>query len=44
MDPADVTGADLTEANLENTVLKNVSGLDSAKGMDKTVNRDKALF
>jgi uncharacterized protein YjbI with pentapeptide repeats len=41
---ADVAGADFTEADLEGTVLKGTKGLDTAKGMDKATNRDRAVY
>lgn len=41
---ADVTGADFTEADLDGTILKGVKGLAAARGLDKAVNRDRAIF
>jgi uncharacterized protein YjbI with pentapeptide repeats len=41
---ADVTGANFTEADLDGTILKNVSGIGAATGMDMAVNRDRAVY
>ena len=39
---ADLTGADLSGANLYGATLAGVRGLDTVKGMERTVNLDKA--
>lgn len=41
---ADISGADFTEADLRATILKNVKGKDTAKGLNKAINRDKIIF
>jgi hypothetical protein len=38
-----LTGADLSDADLDSTTLSGVKGLDSVAGMDKVRNRDKAI-
>ena len=40
---ADVAGADFTEVDLDGTILKNVRGLGTAKGMENATNRDRAI-
>jgi uncharacterized protein YjbI with pentapeptide repeats len=41
---ADVAGADFTETDLDGTILKNVTGIGAAMGMDKAANRDRAVY
>jgi uncharacterized protein YjbI with pentapeptide repeats len=41
---ANLTGAELTGADLDGAILKGVIGLDQAKGLDATKNREKALY
>lgn len=41
---ADLTGADVTKANLDGAIFKNAKGLESLRGLDAAMNRDKALF
>ncbi|TMG84373.1 MAG: pentapeptide repeat-containing protein, partial [Betaproteobacteria bacterium] len=40
---ADIAGTDFTEADLEGVVFKGVKGIEAARGMDKALNRDKAV-
>ena len=41
---ANVKGADFAEADLDGTILKNVRGMEQAKGLDKATNRDRAVY
>ena len=41
---AELSGADLTEADLSGTILTNARGLDTVKGLDKAANRDQAIY
>jgi len=38
-----VTGADFSEADLGGAILRNVTGLGEAKGLDRAENFDKAV-
>lgn len=40
---ADLAGANLTEADLDGTILTGAKHLDAAKGLDKAINADKAI-
>lgn len=40
---ADVTGTALSEADLSGTTLRNIVGLDTAKGFDRAEKFDKAI-
>lgn len=41
---ADLSNVDFTGADLDETDFRDAKGLDAARGLDKTVNRSKALF
>lgn len=41
---ANLAGADLTEADLDSAVLRNIRGLDTARGLEKAHNRDKVVY
>jgi uncharacterized protein YjbI with pentapeptide repeats len=41
---ADIGGADFTEADVEGAVFKGVRGMDSARGLDKAINRERAVY